>query len=194
MDFKFIRVKLKGLDLGSALRRFFINTLFDSTFMLMGIIIGSAFSENPDLRVILSTMVTSSLALGISAGVSVYEAESLERYRRIAELERALFRKLDKTTVARSARKAATVISLINFLTPLTSCSVTASPFLFASLGILDVGSASWLSITLALGTLFLAGTYLGRLGRKNPFIKGLRMMVFGVVAFVIGYWIEELI
>ena len=194
VDFGFLRDKLKGMDLGPALRRFFINTLFDSTFMLLGVIIGSAFSENPDLRVILATMVTSSLALGISTGVSVYEAESLERDRKIAELQKALFRNLDETTIARSARKATTVIALINFLTPLTSCAITAFPFLFASLGTLEVGSAAWLSIVVALGTLFFAGTYLGRLGKKNPWIKGLRMLAFGVIAFVIGYWIEELI
>lgn len=194
VDFGFFRDRLGDMDLGPALRRFFINTLFDSTFMLLGIIIGSAFSENPDPRVILATMVTSSLALGISTGVSVYEAESLERDRKIAELERALFRNLDETTIARSARKATTVISLINLLTPLTSCAVTAFPFLFVSLGMLKVWSAAWLSITLALGTLFLAGTYLGRLGKKNPWIKGLRMLAFGVLAFILGYWIERLI
>jgi len=194
VKFDFLRDRLGGMDLGPALRRFFINTLFDSTFMLLGVIIGSAFSENPDLRVILATMITSSLALGISTGVSVYEAESLERDRKIAELERALFRNLDETTISKSARKATTVISLINFLTPLTSCAVIAFPFLFASLGILEVRLAAWLSITLALGALFLMGAYLGRLGKRNPWIKGLRMLTFGVLAFIIGYWIERLI
>jgi len=194
VKFGFLRDRLGGMDLGPALRRFFINTLFDSTFMLLGVIIGSAFSENPDLRVILATMITSSLALGISTGVSVYEAESLERDRKVAELERALFRNLDETTISRSARKATTVISLINFLTPLTSCAVIAFPFLFASLGILEVRLAAWLSITLALGALFLMGAYLGRLGKRNPWIKGLRMLTFGVLAFIIGYWIERLI
>mgnify|MGYP001054287422 CR=1 FL=1 len=194
MDFGFLRDRLEGMDLGPALRRFFINTLFDSTFMLLGVIIGSAFSENPNLRAILATMVTSSLALGISTGVSVYEAESLEMDRKIADLERALFRKLDETTIAKSARAATAVISFINFLTPLTSCAVTASPFLIALLGTIEVSSAAWFSIALALGILFLAGTYLGRLGKKNAWMRGLRMLAFGVLAFIGGYWIERLI
>jgi len=37
-------------------------------------------------------------------------------------------------------------------------------------------------------------GAYLGRLGKRNPWIKGLRMLTFGVLAFIIGYWIERLI
>ena len=194
MNFGFLRKWLKDQDLGPAFRRFFINTLFDSTFMLLGVIVGSAFSENPDARMILATMVTSSLALGISTGVSVYEAESLERDRKIVELERALFRKLDETTIARSARTATALTSLFNFLTPLASCTVTAFPFLITFLGILEVKSAALLSIAIALGTLFLAGTYLGRLGKRNPWIKGSRMLAFGILAFIIGYWIEKII
>jgi len=194
VKFGFLRDRFRDLDLGPALRRFFINTLFDSTFMLLGIVIGSAFSENPDIRVILATMVTSSLALGISTGVSVYEAESLERDKKIIELEKALFRKLDETTISRSGRTATLVISLFNFLTPLTSCTVTAFPFLIAWSGLLEVKFAAWLSIASDLAILFLAGTYLGRLGKRNPWVKGMRMLAFDILAFLIGYWIESLI
>jgi len=194
VNFAFIRDRFKDLDLGPALRRFFINTLFDSTFMLLGVIIGSAFSENPDIRVILATMVTSSLALGISTGVSVYEAESLERDRKIIELEKALFRNLDETTISKSWKTATMVISLFNFLTPLTSCTITVFPFLIALSGLLEVKLAAWLSIALDFGILFLAGIYLGRLGKRNSWIKGIRMLAFGVLAFIIGYWIESLI
>lgn len=63
---------------------------------------GSAFSDNPDIEVIVGTMLTTSLALGISTGVSVYEAESLERGIRIAQLEKAMIRRLDETMIAQS--------------------------------------------------------------------------------------------
>lgn len=49
--------------------------------MLLGIVVGAAFAIDINLSIILVTMATSSLALGISTGVSVYEAESLERER-----------------------------------------------------------------------------------------------------------------
>ena len=86
-----LREILRREDVGPIIRRFFINTLFDSTFMLLGIVVGAAFAADASLGVVLVTMVASSLALGISTGVSVYEAESLERERKIYELERALF-------------------------------------------------------------------------------------------------------
>jgi len=185
--------KIRSVRFGSAFRRFLTNTVFDSTFMLLGVVIGSAF-ENPDLKLILSTMLTSSLALGISTGVSVYEAESLEQNRRIVELERALFRDLDETAISRSAKNTVTVISLLNFLVPLVSCAITIFPFLLVALGILRIRLASWISIGLALSILFSAGAYLGKLGGTSPWIKGLRMLMFGIVAFALGWWIESLI
>ena len=183
-----LRRMLRREEIGPAFRRFFINTLFDSTFMLLGITIGSAFTEDPDLKVILGTMVTSSLALGISTGVSVYEAESLERGRKIAELERALFMDLEETKIWRSARAATALISILNFLTPLVSCAIIVWPFVLASRGFLDIQLAARLSVFLALATLFIGGAYVGKVGRGNPWVKGLRMVLFGLLAFGIGY------
>ncbi|MCK5563286.1 hypothetical protein KAI30_03855, partial [Candidatus Bathyarchaeota archaeon] len=108
---------MKSKDVGPILRRLFINTLFDSTFMLLGIIIGFASLSNPDPSVILATMVSTSIALGISTGVSMYESESMERERRIVELEKALFRELDNTKIEEDAKTATFIISLINSLT-----------------------------------------------------------------------------
>jgi len=51
------------------------------------------------------------------------------------------------------------------------------------------------MQISIIIGSaLFVAGTYMGRLGRKNPYLKGLRMVLFGAVAFVIGFAIQRLI
>jgi len=189
-----LRETLRREDVGPIIRRFFINTLFDSTFMLLGIVVGAAFAADASLRVVLVTMVTSSLALGISTGVSVYEAESLERERKISELERALFRDLNDTTIEKAARSITILAALINFLTPLFSCAVTISPFVLAALQILEINLAAWFSVVLTLSMLFGAGVYLGRLGKKNPWKKGLRMVGFGLIAFIIGFLLDSLI
>jgi predicted membrane protein (TIGR00267 family) len=189
-----LRSRVKSKDIGPILRRFFINTLFDSTFMLLGIVIGSAYLSNPDPSFILATMISSSFALGISTGISVYESESMERERRIAELEKALFRELDNTKIEEEAKTATSIISLINFLTPLASCVAVAFPFLLVSLGILDIRMAPWLSVGSAMGIIFLAGAYLGRIGKTNPWLKGLKMVAFGFLAFFIGFLIQALV
>ncbi|NIP67568.1 MAG: hypothetical protein GWN86_31125 [Desulfobacterales bacterium] len=185
----------RGGEIGPILRRFFINTLFDSTFTQLGIIIGSAFPyANPDLRLMMGTLLTSSVALGISTGVSVYESETLEREREVAELEKALFRELEDTVLAEDYRTYALILSAVNFLTPLMCCGILIVPLILATLQFLTVMAASWIAVVLALIILFVAGSYLGRLGKQNPLVKGLRMVIFGGVAFTIGFLIQTLI
>jgi len=189
-----LREILRREDVGPIIRRFFINTLFDSTFMLLGIVVGAAFASDASLGVILVTMVTGSFALGISTGVSVYEAESLERERKIYELERALFMNLKDTKIEKTARSITMLVALINFLTPLFSCAVITLPFVLVALDILEINLASWFSVILALSTLFGVGVYMGRLGKKNPWKKGLRMVCFGLIAFIIGFLLDSLV
>lgn len=162
--------------------------------MLLGMVVGAAFAAEANLRVIIVTMVTTSLALGISTGVSVYEAESLERERKLSELEHAMLHDLSNTTIDNAGRSIAVVAALINFFTPLLSCTATASPFALVAFQVLEINEASWLSVGFALGVLFAAGVYLGRLGRKNPWLKGLRMVGFGILAFIIGFLLDSLI
>lgn len=162
--------------------------------MLLGIIVGSAFAAGANLGVIMVTMVTSSLALGISTGVSVYEAESLEQELRISKLEKAMLIDLENTAVDKKMKSIAKIAMVVNFLTPIFSCIVTILPFIFVALHILEINFASWLSVTLALSILFVAGVYLGKIGKNNPWIKGLRMTGFGIIAFIIGFLLDSLV
>ena len=163
--------------------------------MLLGIIVGSAFAgAAAGLNIIILTMLTTSLALGISTGVSIYEAESLEQERKIADLEKALFTDLKDTSIQKTAKYTIIIATLINFATPLFSCAVTITPFVLVTIGILPLDIAGWISVALALSTLFGAGVYMGRIGKTNPYKKGLRMVAFGVLAFAIGFLLNLLI
>ena len=163
--------------------------------MLLGIIVGSSFAgAAAGLNIIILTMLTTSLALGISTGVSVYEAESLEQERKIADLEKALFTNLKDTSIQKTAKYTIIIATLINFATPLFSCAVTITPFILVAIGILPLDIAGWISVALALSTLFGAGVYMGRIGKTNPYKKGLRMVAFGVLAFAIGFLLNLLI
>jgi predicted membrane protein (TIGR00267 family) len=181
-------------EIGPIMRRFFINTLFDSTFTLLGIIIGSAFVAAPDLRLLIGTAITGSLALGISSGVSVYESETMERERRVVELEKSLFLDLENTVITENYKTYALILSFVNFLTPLVCCGILLIPFVLSLVNLLEVTIASYISVILALSIIFVAGTYFGRGGKMNPLLKGLRMVFFGVLAFAIGYLIQALI
>jgi len=186
--------RIKRIFEKGGVRRFFINTLFDSTFMLLGIVVGSAFVTEARLESIMATLVTASLALGISTGVSVYEAESLEQERKLDRTEKAMIQDLRGTVVHDSAKSITLVASLINFSTPLVSCAIVILPFVFAAVDVLSVESAARISIAVTLSELFIVGAYMGRIGKKNPWVKGLRMLGFGLIAFVIGLFLDSLL
>jgi predicted membrane protein (TIGR00267 family) len=185
---------MKGLEIGPDIRKFFINTLFDATFTLLGIVSGLAFVTNSDVRILLLTSVTSSLALGISSGVSVYEAEFLEEEKRLEHLEAAMLKSLEDTRHFRSIRLKALLASFIVFFTPLISCIIAISPFIMTILGLLTLNLAASASIALALITLFTVGAYMSRNNKGNPLIKGARMALFGAGAFLISVWMKSLV
>jgi predicted membrane protein (TIGR00267 family) len=139
-------------------------------------------------------LLSSSIALSISTGLSIYESETLERERRIVELERALFRSLKNTTIMDNYRSYARMLSFISFFIPLGCCGIVLIPLVLAALQLIDIATASWCAIVLTLCILFVAGTFLGRRGKGKPVKRGLMMVFFGVVAFTIGYLVQTLI
>ncbi len=181
----------KVREIGPILRRLFINTLFDSTFMQLGILIGPAFAVAVNLQLVIGTLISSSIALGISTGVSAYESEMIERERKTIELEKALFREMENTEITENYRSYAMILSLVNFATPLACCGIIITPLVLSSFGLLSVSVAAWISIILAMLIVFTAGVYFGRYAKGNPLLKGLRMVGFGILAFVAGYLIQ---
>jgi VIT1/CCC1 family predicted Fe2+/Mn2+ transporter len=146
------------------------------------------------LRLIILTLASSSIALGISSEVSVYEAEVLEGERRVEELENALIHKLEGTVHTEALNRNALIASVIVFATPLFSCLIAISPFILARIGILNTSIAGWMSILLSLGTITAVGAYMARNGKHNPLLKGTRMAFFGGIAFLFGYLLEMLV
>ncbi|MEM0449047.1 MAG: VIT1/CCC1 transporter family protein [Methanomassiliicoccales archaeon] len=174
------------------IRRYLVNTIFDSTFVMLGIVIGSAFSTDPNLRIIIVTILTSSVALGISTGVSTYEAENLEQKKRIAEIERAMLRQLEDTHIGRSARISMLIISFIIFLAPLVVGGIILTPFLLLDES--QIITEAYVAIGLAITVLFVTGVLMGRSGKRNPILQGARMALIGAIAFLICFYIESLI
>lgn len=175
-------------ETGPALRRYFVNTMFDSTFAVLGIIIGTALTADADRGLVIATIITSCVALAISTGTSVYEAESLEQSRRLDEIGRAMLRPVGETNLGKASQASAAIIAVFNSMAPLMTGTIILSPFLLLSEGTL-IGAVE-VAIVLAIVLLFITGFIMGRLSEKNPWWKGLRMSLVGLAAFVICYLI----
>jgi len=61
--------------------------------------------------------------------------------------------------------------------------AVPILPHVFTSANV-----AVWLSLVLATGLLFSIGVLAGRLGGRNPIVKGCEIVVFGAVVFALSY------
>lgn len=183
---------LRSPETKPALRRYMVNTIFDSTFVILGVVIGSAFAAHSDLEIVIGTILTSSVALAISTGVSVYEAESHEQETRVKKIESAMLRDLQGTEVHRRSGASTSLIAIANFSAPLIVCAIVVSPFLL--IGSSDMQTAGMAAVALAISILFVVGAVLGRMSGRNPWVRGSRMAVIGFIAFLVCYFIEALV
>lgn len=182
---------LRMPDTLPAIRRYFINTVFDSTCVVLGVIIGTAMVGGGDNRIAILTIITSCLALSISTMFSVYEAENLEKRIKILEIERAMLRKLDKSSIEKTSRLSTLITVLIAALAPWLAATVTLLPLLLVT----DLKIASWLAIGATIMVLFVTGLLMGRMGsRDHPALYGVRMAVVGIIVFVLSMLIERLL
>lgn len=170
---------------------YLINTLFDSVFTIMGIVVGSAFSSTIDVRGIVGTVLTASISLGVSSGFSVYEAETIQEEQRIDEIEEALLEDLEDTMIMEESRSVTLISSVVVFFTPIFSCLVTLIPFALVYLGLLSAPRSVYAALLIDLGLIFMAGLVFG--GEKR-LLKGVRMTVLGILVFLMGYALNNLL
>lgn len=166
-------------------RWYFINTIFDSTFVILGILAATTAEPNLSVEFALGTMFAASLAIGISTGVSVYEAEHTEGELRLRRLERAMLSSMSDTDISRGLRASRLAISGVNFAAPLIVASITSIPlFLYRAGWLGDFLAASIVSSVLAIGIIFGAGYFLGHLSGRKPWRKAIRMSAVALLTF----------
>ena len=170
---------------------YIINTLFDAVFTIMGIVIGTAFSARLDLRSIVGTIITASLSLGVSSGFSVYEAETIKEDKRIDGIEEALLEDLDDTVLIEKSKRVTQLSSVLVFVTPILVGLVTLVPFILVYTGTLSIENGVTTAIGIDLFLIFVTGY---GFAIENKLMKGLRMMVLGMLVFLVGYLLNNLI
>lgn len=170
-----------------------MNTLFDSTFVVLGVMAAAAFSPDPVAPVALDIILAACLAIGISTGVSVYEAEHTEGAIRMERLERAMLSSLKDTEVERGILASRYATSFVNFLAPLTVAAIAGTPLLLFEAGIIrDLLHAVFASTALCIALIFGAGYYLGTLAGGRPWRKAVRMALVATATFLLLALIER--
>ena len=174
-------------DMDEIGRRKFVNNAFDGVLTMVGVVMGSYVAGVTDPAVVISTGVTTSMAIGVSGFWGAFISEKAERKRELDDLGKALLSDLSETKQARAGHVASWVVSAVDGLSPFLAAFFVVLPFLFTAL----VGNIDYIyyaSISFALIFLFGLGVFTGSVGRDNIIGSGLKMVVAGVVCIALSF------
>ena len=166
-------------------RRALANNAFDGVLTMVGVVMGQWIGgvENP--ATVILTGAATSISIGVSGLWGAYLAESAERGRELAELEKISLTDLGETKIGRASRAAVIIVSLVDGLSPLVSSLIVLTPFFFASFAG-GIAISYVVSMALALVCLFGLGMFLGHISGRSLIGYGIRTAIAGVVAIVI--------
>ena len=169
---------------------YLINTLFDSIFTILGIVVGGAFGSIIDIRAIIGTIVIASISLGVSSGFSVYEAETIQEERRINKIEEALLTDLENTVITEESKLLTILSAILVFFTPILTCIITLIPFFLVNFGIIGPNRSIFYAVAIDLLLLFFTGMVFGG---ERRLLKGIRMTILGGLVFILGLLLNRM-
>jgi predicted membrane protein (TIGR00267 family) len=167
-------------------RRALANNSFDGVLTMIGVLMGNYLGNVRVPATVIRIGIATSISIGVSGLWGAYLAETAERGRDLAELERISLTDLSRTKIGRASRVAVVVVSLVDGLSPLLSSLIVLVPFFFTPL-FPDVMTVYGVSLLIALLSLFALGVFLGHISGRSLVGYGLRTVVAGVVAIGIN-------
>ncbi len=172
--------------IGEIGRRYFAMNAFDGVLTIIGVLMGNLTAQVEDPGIVVSTGLSTCVAMGVSGLWGAYLTESAERKRDLQELGRFTLTDLDDTRIGRASRAAVIIVAVIDSLAPFLSAVIVLIPFFLAGL-LPAVDWAYYTSLGVALLSLFGLGAFLGHISRGNMALYGLRTIVAGVASMLIS-------
>jgi predicted membrane protein (TIGR00267 family) len=167
-------------------RRALANNAFDGVLTMIGVLMGNYLGGVRDAGIVIRIGIATAISIGVSGLWGAYLAESAERGRELAELERLSLTDLGETKIGRASRVAVIVVSLVDGLSPFVSSLIVLVPLFFSPL-IGNILLSYALSFAIGLVGLFGLGMFLGHISGRSLVGYGLRTVVAGIVAMVIN-------
>lgn len=178
-------------DIGEIARRYFAMNAFDGVLTIIGVLMGNLTANVTEARVVVSTGLATCVAMGISGLWGAYLTESAERKRDLLELSRQTLTDLNDTRIGRASRTAAITVSMVDGISPFLAALIVLAPFFFVGL-LPSVTWAYYISLGLALLTLFSLGLFLGHTSHENVALYGIKTVVAGVASIAISFLLGE--
>jgi predicted membrane protein (TIGR00267 family) len=173
-------------DTGNIARRYFAMNAFDGVLTMIGVLMGNLTAGVETPRIVVSTGLSTCVAMGVSGLWGAWLTEAAERKRDLRELSRQTLTDLNHTRIARSFRLAVVMVALVDGLSPFLAALFILIPFFAVGL----FPAIRWVyytSIGLALITLFGLGLFLGRISHENLVGYGIKTVIAGIISIVIS-------
>jgi predicted membrane protein (TIGR00267 family) len=174
-------------NLGEIARRYFAMNAFDGALTMIGVLMGNYTAGVDSPRIVVSTGLATSVAMGISGLWGAYLTEAAERKREIVEMSQQVLVDLNDTRIGRASRFAVAIVAIVDGLSPALAALLILIPFFLVGL----FNQIQWVyftSLGMALVSLFGLGIFLGYVSRQNIFLYGLRTVIAGVISIAISY------
>jgi len=173
-------------DIGEIARRSFGNNAFDGILTIIGVMVGSFTSGIRDPHVVITTGLTTSIAIMISGAWGAFLTESAERKKNLDELGQHTLTDLNGSRIGRASRFAAVAVSIVDGLSPFVGAILPLIPFFLNNL-FPSIEIVYYTAFGAALLSLFALGMWLGNVAKENLLIYGLKTLLAGVVSIIIG-------
>jgi len=172
-------------------RRYFAMNAFDGVLTIIGVLMGNMTAGVDNPKIVLSTGLATSIAMGVSGLWGAYLTEAAERKRDLVELSSQTLTDLNDTRIGRASRVAAVAVAVIDGFSPFLAALLVLTPFFATGL----FPTLTWVyytSLGMALLILFALGLFLGHISRGNLIIYGVKTVVAGVVSIIISLLLGE--
>ncbi len=168
-------------EVGEIARRYFAMNAFDGDLTAVGVLAGAYLGGVEDPRAVISVVVATAVAMGVSGFYGSYLVERAERGRALKELEESTLSSLEDTEISTAARYATFFIAFVDGASPAVAALIIMLPFFFADPG--SIHTAYYIGWGIAFIELFLLGMFLGRVSRERLVLSGLKLVVAGGIS-----------
>lgn len=173
-------------NVGEIARRYFVMNAFDGVLTIIGMLMGNMAAGVTSPNIVITTGLSTSIAMGISGLWGSYLTESAERKHDLDELSSSTLTDLNKSRIGRASRYAAVTVSIVDGISPLLAALLVLIPFFIHGI-FPNIQVVYYTTLGVALVTLFALGVFLGNISKENLIISGIKTAIAGIASIIIG-------
>ena len=173
-------------NVGEIARRYFVMNAFDGVLTIIGMLMGNMAAGVTNPNIVITTGLSTSIAMGISGLWGSYLTESAERKHDLDELSSSTLTDLNDSRIGRASRYAAVTVSIVDGISPLLAALLVLIPFFIHGI-FPNIRVVYYTTLGLSLVTLFALGVFLGNISKENLIISGIKTAIAGIASIIIG-------